>query len=174
MKTDRSVAAVLIRRAVVVSKPFASLALPMRRPPAEWLGPLAEATQPDGGTGPARVGFDIGGRVRLRKEVVVRVGPPVLLSSKALFPMTWQATGASWLFPMLEGDLEVSALGPASTEIALRARYCPPIGRAGRTIDRSALHRIAEATIDDFLARTARYLEDPTEEGTGLSGAAPT
>jgi len=63
----------------------------------------------------------------------------------------WRATGAERLFPHLEADLEVAALGPSRTQLSISARYRPPMGAMGRALDRALLHRVAEATIKDFL-----------------------
>jgi hypothetical protein len=37
----------------------------------------------------------------------------------------------------------------------MSARYVPPLGAVGRTIDRALLSRVAEATVKDFLDRVA-------------------
>ena len=65
--------------------------------------------------------------------------------------MTWQPTGAGALLPVLEADLEIGALGAHRTQLALNASYRPPLGTVGRAIDRALLHRVAEATVKDFL-----------------------
>jgi hypothetical protein len=65
--------------------------------------------------------------------------------------MRWEPSG--WLLPTLDGELEVGALGRHRTQLALSGSYEPPLGTVGRTVDRLALHRIAEATIKDFLDR---------------------
>jgi hypothetical protein len=51
----------------------------------------------------------------------------------------------------MEADLEVASLGPSATQLAISARYSPPLGIVGRMLDRAVLHRVAEATIKDFL-----------------------
>jgi hypothetical protein len=72
--------------------------------------------------------------------------------------MTWEATGSGRLFPKLEADLELAPLGPSRTQLAISARYRPPLGAVGRVVDRAALHVVAEATIKDFLDRVAERL----------------
>jgi hypothetical protein len=72
--------------------------------------------------------------------------------------MTWKASGSGRLFPKLEADLELAPLGPSRTQLAISARYRPPLGTVGRAIDRAALHLVAEATIKDFLDRVAERL----------------
>jgi len=67
--------------------------------------------------------------------------------------MTWKATGAQRLFPLLEADLEVAGLGATRTQLSISARYRPPMGPLGRVLDRALLHRVAEAALKDFLDR---------------------
>ena len=49
-------------------------------------------------------------------------------------------------------------------QLAISARYDPPLGAVGRAIDRALLARVAEATVKDFLDRVrdsiARRLSD--------------
>lgn len=79
--------------------------------------------------------------------------------------MSWRATGPDRLFPQLDADLEVAALGRGRTQLSISARYRPPMGAAGRALDRALLHRVAEATIKDFLDRVGERVaarEAPT------------
>ena len=55
------------------------------------------------------------------------------------------------MFPQLDADIEVAALGAHRTQLSISARYRPPMGTVGRVLDRAMLHRVAEATIKDFL-----------------------
>lgn len=68
-------------------------------------------------------------------------------------PLTWERIGMEGLLPRLEADLEVGPLGGGRTQLAISARYRPPLGAVGRAVDRVLLHRVAEATVKDFLDR---------------------
>jgi hypothetical protein len=68
-------------------------------------------------------------------------------------PLTWEPLGLDGLLPRLEADIEIGPLGQDRTQLAISARYRPPLGAVGRTIDRVLLHRVAEATLKDFLDR---------------------
>ncbi len=61
---------------------------------------------------------------------------------------------------MLDGELEVAPLGPNLTQVGLSASYKPPRGLLGASLDRALLHRVAEATVRDFVKRVAAVLED--------------
>jgi hypothetical protein len=90
--------------------------------------------------------------------VIIKLGTPFRIASKTILPMSWQATGAEKLFPSLEADVEVAALGASRTQLSVSARYRPPLGPVGRVIDKALLHRVAEATIKDFLDRAGEAL----------------
>ncbi len=125
--------------------------------PSEWLSALAGEADERGGGLAAEVGVGPLGP-RLGRRVAVRVGAPVRLPSKTLLPFTWRPTSGNGLLPDLDGDLELGALGPGHTQVALSARYRPPLGTVGRAVDRVLLHRVAEATVKDFLDRIADSL----------------
>jgi hypothetical protein len=55
---------------------------------------------------------------------------------------------AEWLSAMAG-----NAQGGGRTQLAISARYRPPLGAVGRAVDRVLLHRVAEATVKDFLDR---------------------
>jgi len=65
--------------------------------------------------------------------------------------MSWKPAGLASLFPTLEADIELGELGPERTQLSISARYTPPLGSLGRVLDRALLHRVAEATVKDFL-----------------------
>jgi hypothetical protein len=106
----------------------------------------------------ADVGFGPDG-FRVSKHVEIDVGKPVQGPSRTWIPISWQATGPAGLFPLLEGELGLAPLGPHLTQLSFSARYQPPLGLVGRTIDKALLSRVAEATIKDFIDRLARALE---------------
>lgn len=125
--------------------------------PDAWVPGLLRAAEDRGQHLLAEVGFDVEPG-RIDKQVVIRLGSVYHTPSKTLLPMTWRATGMERLFPQLDADLEVATLGPARTQLSISARYRPPMGALGRTLDRALLHRVAEATVKDFLDRVGERL----------------
>jgi hypothetical protein len=121
-------------------------------PAASWLEVLAGDAGRRGQGLLAEVGVGPLGP-RLARPVRVRLEQPVRLASTTSLPMTWEPAGGEGLLPKLEADLEVGPLGPARTQLAVSARYRPPLGPVGRLVDRVLLHRVAEATVKDFLDR---------------------
>jgi len=124
--------------------------------PSAWLPGLAERANHRGDVLLADVGF--GDDVRIARTVAVELGEPMRAGSKAIFPLRWSASGSVGLFPSLDADLEVAPLGSDRTQLAISARYIPPLGKLGRAMDRAVLSRVAEATVKDFLDRVGDTL----------------
>jgi hypothetical protein len=80
------------------------------------------------------------------------------MPSRTILPLRWRAAGGQGRFPALDADLEVAPLGASATQLSISARYVPPMGAVGRAMDRALLHRVAEATVKDFLDRVADAL----------------
>jgi hypothetical protein len=116
-----------------------------------WLTRLAGEAHHRGDELLAEVGF--GERVRLARQVNLTLGAPIRAAEKTVIPLRWRPTNAPGLFPPLDADLEVAELAPGRTQLAMSARYDPPLGVVGKMIDRSILYRVAEATLKDFLDR---------------------
>jgi hypothetical protein len=107
-----------------------------------------------------REGEALRGQLRLddrpvAKAVHMDIGAPVRAEGETFVPLTWEATGTPGLFPRMEAELVVSALGPEITHIGFRGSYRPPLGRLGRVLDRALLHRVAELTVKGFVDRLA-------------------
>lgn len=124
--------------------------------PQAWLPGLATEANQRGDDLLAEVGF--GEKMRMRRLVRIELGEPVRAATKTIMPLRWIAQGATGLFPEMDADLEIAALGPGRCQLAMSARYVPPLGVMGRALDRAVLFRVAEATLKDFLDRVAERL----------------
>jgi Rrf2 family protein len=123
-----------------------------------------------------------GGPAWLGKTVAVRLGQPEHAGDALEVPVTWEATGASGLFPRFEGVLRVADVDGGRCALSLAGRYRPPLGRAGQVLDEALLARVARATVQALLRRAARGLEDAEAvtlevpvaavDGAGLAKAA--
>lgn len=134
----------------------------LTRRPDDWVPGLAEQANHVGDRLLADVGF--GEHVRIARTVVIELGEPVIMASKTLIPLRWEAVGANGLFPAMEADLEIAPLGTDMTQLAMSARYVPPMGVVGRAMDRTLLFRVAEATLKDFMDRVGRTLMSSTAD----------
>jgi len=133
--------------------PYASDAVAaalLAEPPESWLPGHVKAGGEFEESLLAEVGFKVAGR-RVARRVAVNVGRPVPLGAGALVvPITWRVASQESLFPTLAADLEVAPVGAELTQMSIGARYDPPLSVAGRLIDRTRLHRVAQAVVRDF------------------------
>jgi hypothetical protein len=147
---------VFARYSIEVGTPAGEVERLLASDPHRWMPGLAEDANHRGDDLLAEVGF--GEKVRVKREVVVELGPPIRSSSKVSFPIRWHASDHPGLFPALDADLEIASLGPDRTRLAMSARYEPPLGALGRAVDRTVLSRVAEATLRDFLDGVAEAI----------------
>jgi hypothetical protein len=130
--------------------------------PADWLSTLAGSAQRRGDHLLTDVGVGPLGP-RLGRRVTIQVGQPVRFPSMTSMPLTWEPVGLDGVLPRLEANIELGALGEDRTQLAISARYRPPLGVVGQTIDRVLLHRVAEATVKDFLDRVGAAITNRAE-----------
>ncbi len=150
--------------------PFAQAEAALLQAPREWLPGIARAAGSEGDVMLAEVGFGPPG-LRVRKRVAVAIGTPLRFPFKTLLPVSWRATGAESLFPEMEGDLEVAPFGPCKTQLSMNARYRPPFGAVGAAADRALLHRVAEATIREFVERVGDRIRGLAPAGLAARGS---
>lgn len=153
----------------VLIQDFADVAVPLavirgqflRR--SAWLVPLATRAQRQGEevvvrVGPAWAPESVG------REVRVTVGLVHFRGMSVVVPMTWEAVSHRTWFPLLDGEIEVSPLGPGESRLTLSGSYAPPGGMFGRGIDRALMHRVATSTVRSFLNHVANSLLQPSAD----------
>jgi hypothetical protein len=155
-----------VRYYVDLAAPFGAVEDRLLDEPDRWLPGLLEDADDRGARLLADVGFALRDDVRVDKQVDVRIGDVYRMPGKSLIPITWNAAGGGRLFPALEGDIEIAALGEHRTQLSISARYTPPLGAVGRTLDRALMHRVAEATVKDFLDRVVEEIHASTDVTT--------
>jgi hypothetical protein len=134
---------------------------------AGWLSAMAGEAQARGDGLLGEVGVGPLG-VRLRRQVTIQLGEPVRFPSMTSLPLTWEPVGLEGLLPQLDANLELGSLGEDRTQLAISARYRPPLGVVGRAVDRVLLHRVAEATLKDFLDRLGQAITNHATTGGAL------
>ncbi len=123
----------------------------------DLLQSASEDAYGEGITGQARVGA-----LGLYKVVRVHVRPLGEAGGHVGFAIRWEASGpGGMLFPSLDADITLVPASDRTTLLVLAGVYRPPFGPLGTALDRAALHRVAAATIRNFLGRLA----------TGISGS---
>ena len=146
-----------VRYFVDMAVPFEVVEASLLDAPETWVPGLMREAEDRGELLLTEVGFEVEAR-RIDKEVEIRLGSVYRIPTKTLLPLSWRATGAERMFPQLDADIEVAGLGARRTQLSISARYRPPMGAVGRVLDRAMLHRVAEATIKDFLDGVAERI----------------
>jgi len=154
-----------IRYYLDLAVPFEDVERALLDEPATWVPGIALDAEAGGRRLLAEVGFDVDASRRLDKEVEIEIGEPYVIPSKTMLPIAWRATAAERIFPQLEADIEIAALGAGRTQLSISARYRPPLGPLGRALDKALLHRVAEATVKDFLDRVGEGVEARVSHG---------
>lgn len=109
------------------------------------------------------------GGAAIAKAVHLDVGGALRGDHTTSVPLAWTATGTPGLFPKMEADLTITALGSALTQVAFQGRYKPPLGVVGRVMDRALLHRFAELSVKDFVDRVIAALSGEGADGSSSS-----
>jgi hypothetical protein len=142
---------------VDVARPFEALK-DLWRGNGRCLGPLASAAGQDGEALLLRIGPSWAAG-HLSRAVRVTLGACRERGRGLAAAIRWEEAELPALFPVLDGDLELTPLGPDQCRLILSASYLPPLGELGRRLDRALLHRVAESTVRSFLLRLAASLE---------------
>lgn len=118
----------------------------------DGLGESADIAYRHGEEMLARIGS---GEGKVAKTVRLELGEPSKGRSRTTLPLSWWATGTPFLFPTMDGELALAAMGPELAQLVLQGTYKPPIGPVGRALDKVLFHRFAEASVKDFVDRVA-------------------
>lgn len=73
-------------------------------------------------------------------------------------PLEWEATSKPGLFPLMKGDLLLYPLTATETQLDFSGLYEPPFGAVGKAMNTVVGHRIAEASVHQFITDVASYL----------------
>jgi ribosome-associated toxin RatA of RatAB toxin-antitoxin module len=92
------------------------------------------------------------------RSVEVEVAPPTIYPDRSEMEISWRAAGMPSLFPELRGRFELAAVDAGRSRLSFEASYEPPGRLAGQLVDRAMLHRVAEASVREFVLRTAQAL----------------
>ncbi|MGH7921527.1 MAG: hypothetical protein ACREQM_16525 [Candidatus Dormibacteraceae bacterium] len=121
--------------------------------PERWLPGFAQ----DGDRMTARLGFDQAGR-HIGRRIEVRVAPLQRFAYGVIVRLEWKGARRPRLYPRLEGHLRLERGEADRSRLRFDARYVPPAGRLGASVDRTLMSRVADVTLNDFLDRVAERL----------------
>src|SRR5215469_13972423 len=122
-----------------------------------------------GTAGLARVGIP-----GLSKLVRVQARDLAVTQESVGLAIRWEATGsAGELFPVLDADIRLARAGERTAMLTMSGVYRPPLGALGQALDRAILHRVAAATIRDFVARVGARIADQPGGYVTVQGGGP-
>jgi hypothetical protein len=147
-----------LRYYVDLDVPFEDAEASLLEGPHPWVPGLFRDAEERGHALLAEVGFAVDDSRRIDRQVRITLGTPYRSGSTTRVPLVWRATNKGRLFPQLDADIELAGLGPNRSQLSIDARYRPPLALVGRALDRTLLHRVAEATIKDFVDRVAERI----------------
>ena len=146
---------VVIKRRVPV--PAAVVYACLLEHPAALLGSTDPSVDGPGGTYLVPLQARFAG-VHFDRTAAVGVGPAIEEDDGSrILPLWWEAAEQPWLFPTFDGGLEVRPLA-SGAEVRLEGHYRPPLGSAGRLVNRALLNRAATASLEALLDRLSSRL----------------
>jgi len=110
-----------------------------------WFPLLVETAQGVPGEHLLGVGFTVAG-VPVEKRVTVELEPTRHGLDWLRLGFSWKPTLSAGMFPGVHGELHLEPNSYRDTLITVSGTYAPPLGAAGRGLDRVLLHKVAEAT----------------------------
>jgi hypothetical protein len=81
-----------------------------------------------------------------------------LASVVTRLPLEWEAASNPGLFPLMKGELLIYPLTSTETQLDFSGLYEPPFGTVGKAMNAMIGHRIAEASVHQFITDVASYL----------------
>lgn len=148
-----------LKVAQVLDMPMAAAVEILRQGPQRW---LPDFTMLAGA--PITVLHVEEGGLHLPIEVQVDLGALVQVDGTAQLPIQWEAVEHPWLYPRVLGFIRVQD-NHGRAELRFDARYVPPGGRLGWTLDRLMLGQVGRATLRDFFVRMSdRITHGPDPE----------
>lgn len=100
------------------------------------------------------VGTDISISVKAVEDQPKSVSSPAMTKIQ----LEWESANLPRLFPFMRAELSVYPLTATETQLDLSGHYEPPFGVVGNVIDSVLGHRIAEASVHQFIRDIAVYL----------------
>lgn len=142
----------------ILVEPYEAAERVLRAGSQEWLPGFAK----EGEQVTAELAYEQAGR-RVSRRIAVELGAVQLFAYGVSVRIKWRAARHPDLYPELEGHLRLERRRPAGCSLRLDARYVPPGGRLGASVDKAVLHRIAESSVGDFTDRVVQALSNPAQ-----------
>jgi len=125
----------------------------LREGPERWLPGFERS----GDTITGELRFQRAG-IRISRRTEVSVGPVQRFADGVTVHVDWKGARHPEVYPELDGHVRVERGRGGGTRLRFDARYTPPAGGVGATVDRALMHSVAESSVRDFVERVATRL----------------
>ena len=103
--------------------------------------------------------------IEIGKEIQIEVSgssdtehPSSGFARETRIELQWSAVGRPGLFPTMKAVLALYPLSSTETQLDLAGTYEPPLGPLGAALDALVGHRVAEASVHQFIVDVAERL----------------
>lgn len=103
-------------------------------------------------------GIEVGTDINILVTSIEEESKSAISSTITRINLEWEAAKMPGLFPFMKAELLVYPLTSTETQLSLQGNYEPPLGVVGSLIDSVVGHRIAEASVHQFITDVAVYL----------------
>lgn len=103
-------------------------------------------------------GIEVGTDIAISVNSIESQPKEGMSSPQTKINLEWKAAKMPRLFPLMKAELAVYPLTSTETQLSLTGNYEPPLGVVGSMIDSVVGHRIAEASVHQFINDVAAYL----------------
>lgn len=103
-------------------------------------------------------GIEVGTDIDIAVKSIEEQPKTVMSSPMTRIFLEWQAAKMPGLFPFMKAELQIYPLTATETQLSLSGNYEPPLGVVGSLINSVVGHRIAEASVHQFITDVAAYL----------------
>lgn len=103
-------------------------------------------------------GIEVGTEISISVNNITEHAESALSGPITQIDLEWEAAKMPRLFPFMKANLSIYALTATETQLDLLGNYEPPLGLVGSAMDAVIGHRVAEASVHQFVADLAAYL----------------
>jgi hypothetical protein len=162
-----------MQRSVVATMPLRSTAPAMAAMTTDPLGCVTGSRAADAsGRHLSRIAVNRGG-TRLQQDIAVSLGHGTHQAGGVRWPVHWHPIGHTKMLPAFAGELVLRFVEEGGAVLRLSGTYRPPLGVVGAIVDATIGHRIAEASVEDFLRIVARRIEAEAQRRVSETAGEP-
>ncbi len=110
-------------------------------------------------------GIEIGTDISISVNSIVEREKKVMSPVTTSIELEWESSKMPRLFPLMKAELSVFPLTSTETQLVLAGDYEPPLGLLGNAVNAVVGHRIAEASVHQFITDVAVYLRNELARG---------